>query len=142
MNRLANWDSHLVDFARGVVGEDFEWGTTDCASLVRRGLVSILGEDVWREYVRVWKTRRGAWRASQKMEPEHVLKSSGAVEVGTKSAWSGDVALGKSLDDHNMVQLSLLLPARKALTSTPDRGVVIVDKLSLTEGTRFWRYGG
>jgi len=62
--------------------------------------------------------------------------------VGARFAWTGDVAIGKSLDDHDMVQVALLLPARKALTSTPDRGVIIVDKLSLTEGTRFWRYGG
>jgi hypothetical protein len=142
MDRLANWDSHLVGFARGVVGEDFEWGTTDCASLVRRGLIAMMGEDVWKKHVRIWKTRRGALAASKKTEPEHVLEVSGAVKVGTKFAWAGDVAMGKNLDDHNMVQLSLLLPTRKALTSTPDRGVIIVDKLSLTEGTGFWRYGG
>lgn len=142
MDRLPNCDTRLVDFAGDVVGEDFKWGTTDCASLVRRGLTAMMGKDVWKKHVRIWKTRRGALTASKNMEPKHVLEASGAVEVGAKFAWSGDVAIGKNSDDHDMVQVALLLPARKALTSTPDRGVIIVDKLSLTEGTRFWRYGG
>lgn len=142
MDRLANWDVNLVDFARDVVGQEFEWGTTDCASLVRRGLIAMMGKDLLKKHVGIWKTRRGALIASRHTKPEHALKASGAVKVGALYAWSGDVAVGANVDDHGMVQVALLLPTRKALTSGQEKGVIIVDKLSLTEGTRFWRYGG
>ena len=142
MDRLANWDVHLVDFAGSVVGQDHEWGTTDCASLVRRGLIAMMGKDVLKKHVGIWKTRRGALVASKKIDPADVLEASGAVEVGVRFAWAGDVAVGGSVDDHGMVQLALLLPSRKVLTSTPDRGVFIIDRLGLAEGTRFWRHGG
>lgn len=141
MNRLANWDTHLVSFARDVVGREFEWGVTDCATLVRRGLIEMLGRDVLKGHHRVWKTRRGALMASR-VKPQDALKASGAERVGNKFAWSGDVAVGRRVDDHGMIRVALLLPTRKALTSTPDLGVIIVDRLSLTKGTRFWRYGG
>lgn len=142
MDRVSNWDTHLVAFAEEVVGQEFEWGTTDCASLVRRGLIAIMGKDVLKKYVGAWKTRRGALTASRRVKPEHALKASGAVRVGTRFAWSGDVAVGANTDGHDMVQVALLLPTRKVLTSTPEKGVFISDKLSLTKSTRFWRYGG
>jgi len=142
MDRLANWDVHLVGFANEVVGQGHEWGTTDCASLVRRGLITMMGKDVLKKHVGIWKTRRGALVASKKIDPADVLEASGAVEVGIRFAWAGDVAVGGNVDDHGMVQLALLLPSRKALTSTPDEGVFVFDRLGLSEGTRFWRYVG
>ena len=140
MDRVENWDSCLVRLARAVEGQPFEWGRTDCATLARRGLTTIYGRDVWAGHVGTWKTRRGALGSAGRTDPENALRASGAVPVPPNYAWSGDVALGASLDAHGMPRVSLLLPNRKALTSTPDRGVVVVDKLSLTEGTEFWSY--
>lgn len=142
IERLPNWDVRLVAFAREMSGQVFEWGSTDCASLVRRGLIAMMGKDVLKKHIGIWKTRRGALLVSRHTKPDGALKASGAVRVGMGYAWSGDVAVGASTDGHNMAQVALLLPTRKALTSTPEMGVIIVDKLSLTKGTRFWRYGG
>ncbi|KKN45116.1 hypothetical protein LCGC14_0686180 [marine sediment metagenome] len=140
LERVENWDSRLVEFAREVTDQPFEWGVTDCASLARRGLEVVFGLDLWRGHVGTWKTRRGALGVSGRTEHQEALRASGAVEVGKHYAWSADVALGDSVDDHGMLQVALLLPTRKAMTSTPERGVLIVDKLSLAEGTTFWRY--
>lgn len=139
-NRVDNWDRRLVEFAATVVGRPFKWGQTDCASIVRRGLTQVFSQDVWKGHVGEWKTKRGALGVSGRTEPQEALRASGAVEVGKHYAWSGDVALGDSVDDHGMLQVALLLPTRKAMTSTPENGVVIVDKLKLAEGTTFWRY--
>ncbi len=140
MEPVENWDSRLVELAREVVGEPFEWGVTDCASLVRRALKVMYGRDVWKGHVGEWKTLRGAVGVNGRTDRQEALRSSGAVEVAKSYAWSGDVALGASEDDHGMLQVAVLLPTRKAMTSTPRDGVVIVDKLSLAEGTTFWRY--
>lgn len=142
MNRLHNWDTWLVEFAIKMIGQPFKWGQTDCATLVRNGLRSIYGRDVWRGHVGIWTARRGALIVSNRTKPKMALRASGAVETHTKHAWSGDVALGPSMDAHGMFQLSLLIPNRKALTSTPETGVIVVDTLSLTKGTRFWHYVG
>jgi len=97
---------------------------------------------VWKRHVGIWRTRRGALRVSGRTDRQDALRASGADEVGKHHAWSGDVALGANVDDHGMVQVALLLPTRKVMTSTSERGVFVVDKLDLSEDTRFWRYGG
>ncbi len=140
--RIENWDSRLVEYAKEVDGQAFEWGTTDCASLVRRGLIVIMGDDPWKRAVKTWKTSRGALGIAERVDHQEALRASGAVEVGKHYAWSGDVALGPSEDEHGMIQMALLLPTRKAMTSAPDTGVIIVDRATMAEGTRFYRYGG
>ncbi len=141
LERVENWDRRLVEFTNEVNGQAFEWGTTDCASLVRRGLSLMFGRDVWKKHVGEWKTKRGALGVSGRTDYEDALRASGAVEMGIHYAWSGDVALGPSEDDHGMLQIGLLVPTRKILTSTPEVGVAIADKLRVEEGTRFYRYG-
>ena len=138
---VANWDRRLVEFAAVVVGQPFEWGQTDCVSLVRRGLQLMFNEDVWKGHVGEWKTKRGAITVSGKTDYEDALLTSGGVEVGYHYASSGDVALGPNEDEHGMLQMALLVPTRKVITATPEVGVALVDKLRLEEGTRFYRYG-
>ena len=138
---VANWDRRLVEFAREVIGQEFEWGLTDCVALVRRGLQVEFGVDVWEGHVGKYKTKRGAVTVAGKTDYEDALLTSGAVEVGFHYGTSGDVALSPREDEHGMLSMALIVPSRKALTSTPSEGVVIVDKLRLEEGTRFFRYG-
>lgn len=143
MMRVENWDTELVMFAREVCGAPFEWGTTDCATIMRRGLIATLGTDPLKGRLGSWTTRAGALRAFNRIafSPAITLSDSGARTVGEKFAWSGDVAVGEALDDNRLPAIALLLPGRKALVSTPELGVIIVDRLSLTQGTTFWRYG-
>ncbi len=141
LEHIENWDRWLVEFARAADGQAFEWGRTDCASLVRRGLQTIFGKDVWKGHVGTWKTRRGALGVSGRTDYVDALLASGAVEVGFHFAWSGDVALASREDEHGMFSTGLLVPTRKVLTSTPREGVVLLDKLQLEPGTKFYRYG-
>ncbi len=141
LEHVENWDRRLVEFARAEDGREYEWGLTDCAALVRRGLQSVFGEDVWKGHVGTWTTRRGAVTVAGKTDYEEALLASGAVEVGFHYAWAGDVVLGGSEEQHGMLTVGLLVPTRKVITSTPRLGVVIVDKLSLEIGSKFFRYG-
>jgi hypothetical protein len=141
LERVENWDRRLVEFVRLMNGQPFEWGRTDCATLVRRGLKTEFGEDVWKGHVGTWKTKRGALGVSGRTDYEDALRASGATEVGIHYAWSGDVALASREDDHGMFSTGLLVPTRKVLTSTPETGVVLLDKLQLQPGTKFFRYG-
>jgi hypothetical protein len=138
---IANWDRWLVEFARAEDRLPFEWGSTDCVSLVRRGLQTVFDVDVWDGHVGKYKTKRGAVTVAGKTDYEAALLASGAVEVGYHFGTAGDVALSPKEDEHGMLSMAMLVPSRKALTSTPTEGVVIVDKLRLEEGTRFFRYG-
>ena len=128
-------------FAQAVQGRRFVWGRTDCATLTRRGLIQVLGEDPWKDRVRKCTGKRAALEIMKTLgNPEDVLYATGAVEVGHLFGTSGDVALGPVLDDHGLVALSLMLPTRKALVSTKELGVLVLDKLDLPGDTRFFRY--
>ena len=138
--RRTNWDVCLIRFASVAKGQAFEWGRTDCAHLARRALFTMLGRDPWDGYVGKWKTRRGALTVAKRTAYPECLNLSGAVEVGDKYATSGDIAVGPTPDRHGMVQMAVVLPGRMAMTSSPDKGV-IVDRLhGFKVGTRFWRY--
>ena len=139
--KIENWDVWLVAFANAAWGQRFVWGRTDCATLTRRGLATILGNDPWKGHVRSCRSKRAALEIMKSLEePENVLSATGAVEVGHHFGTSGDVALGPVLDDHGLVALSIMLPGRKVLVSTKEFGVLVLDKLNLPEGTRFFRY--
>lgn len=138
---MANADLWLVRFARAAQGQPFEWGRTDCATLARRALTTILGRDPWEGEVGEWTTQTGALRVFKRTDPEIALRASGAVEVGRYFATSGDVALGPQSDSMGLPAIYVLVPIRKVLTSNPDKGVIIASADELDPDTRFWRYG-
>lgn len=141
MNRIHNWDVSLVRFAQLVEGDVFEWGRTDCASVVRQALMQILGVDPWKGCLGTWKTKTGALRVFKRTEPQDVLESTGAVRVGTLFATAGDVALGRGVDARGLLGLAMVLPSNKVLTSTPEKGVYIVGGRGFGTDVRFFRYG-
>ena len=141
MERVHNWDVWLVRLAQAAEGQDFEWGRTDCVSLVRRALTQMLGEDPWRRALGTWTTKVGAIRVFKRTRPQIVLRATGATRVGTLFATTGDVALGRGGDHDGMLQLGMVLPSRKILTSTLDQGVFIVGGERFSPDVRFFRYG-
>lgn len=138
--RIENWDSWLVRFALAAKGQRFVWGRTDCVTLTRRGLTQMLGVDPWQGHVKKFKTKRAALLEMNDIDPEITLRDTGATEAGYHFGTSGDVALGPTRDRHGLIAVSLLLPGRKALVSTQELGVLILDKLELPSETRFFRY--
>jgi hypothetical protein len=140
--RVENWDTFLVKFATEVRDTEFEWGVTDCVTIMRGGLKAILGYDPFSGHLRVWKSKTGALRAFNNIafSPSIILAETGAEGILPNFAWSGDVAVGPETDENGLPAISILLPGRKALVSTLETGVIIIDKLALTKGTEFWRY--
>lgn len=141
MNKIENWDSFLVEYANNMVGKEFVWGKTDCATLARRGLMVILGRNPWRGHIKVWRSKAAALRASKTVDPIAIFNDSGAREIDRGFISAGDIAIGPEIDSHGMFRFSLLVPTRKALSSWTEQGVILIDHLHLPIGTRFWRYG-
>lgn len=137
--RVENWDTRLVELVGDVRGEPYEWGRTDCVSLARRALTEILGRDPW-EDVGSWTTKTGAVRVAKKTEPLVALSDTGAVEVTAGFATSGDVALGATIEASGLPMMSVLVPRAKALYSTPETGVHVIDRSLLSPETRYFRY--
>ncbi len=140
IQRVANWDTRLVQFARTHLGRDFRWGATDCVTLTRRAVGVILGFDPFGDDLPKIRSKKTALKLKGLDAVECVL-SSGAVEQGWHFGWSGDVAVGPGVDAHGLPAVSVLLPQRRALVSTAEKGVIVVDKLDLPKGTRFFRHG-
>ena len=140
MQRIHNWDVALVEFALDAQGQQFNWGWTDCASLARRGIIHILGEDVWFPYIGRWNTQIGALRIFKKLDIGRVLKRTGAHEVTSKFACAGDVAVGPNRDINGLIQIAIILPSHKVLTSSIENGVTIEYTDTFVEKTKYWRY--
>ena len=138
--RIQNWDVWLVAFANAAVGKPWKIGKTDCVTLTRRALTQMLGRDPWDGVVRHWTTLKKARQVAGQLDALDVLESTGALEVGWHFGTAGDIALGPPDEDYGLPGLSIIVPQRHALISTKDRGVELIDKLTLPEGTRFYRY--
>ncbi len=143
MVRVDNWDSRLVEFALDMEGRKFQWGRTDCVTLTRRGLNALYGRDPWKRSVPTWKGKVSALKMSQEFEGAKAADflATSAEEIASPFATSGAIALAPTRDEHGLPGMSILLPGRKVLISTPQTDALIIDKLLLPEGTRFFTYG-
>jgi hypothetical protein len=138
-------DPHMNLFrvAFASVGSEYRVGHTDCATLTRRCLTSMLGRDPWDGYVPRWNNGRTALKAAHSVDgPVTALTDTGASEVMRGGVKAGDVAVGPDGDTDRVPQLSILLSEGHALVSRPDVGVCVVGVADLLEGTRFFRYEG
>lgn len=139
--RVPNWDTALVEFALEVDGEPFEWGRTDCVSIVRLALSRMYGgTDPLDGHIGSWTTKRGALRVSKNTDALDALKRAGFVEVAPVYATTGDVALGATADACGAPAVSIVLPMRMMLVSTPEHGVRMVHRDDINPGTRYWRH--
>lgn len=100
MGRVINWDVELVKWAEQEVGQQFEWGYSDCCSLVRRALSVMYGRDLCAG-TPPYRSLLGARRALQQTGGAvTVLKNLGALEVsGPGFLQTGDIAVGPPVED-------------------------------------------
>ena len=138
MDRIERWDSELTYFAERVRRDDYAWGQTDCASIVRRGLMLLYGKDIWKGAVPSYRSIKGAVRVAGSHDIIEVLEGTGAKEIQPGFATAGDVAV-LSDPEYPLPRVALLIMGRKALVSDPDKGVSIIDHLLLND-PRFFRY--
>jgi len=99
--RTVCWDADLVIYVKSVIDEPFEWGRTDCATLVRHALKAMYGKDVLRG-VGSWRTLAEARRAVKRIGPyETFFKSKGCEEWSPAYRQRGDVAILPSGGDRD-----------------------------------------
>jgi len=90
--RAMTWDTNLVLYVDSIVGQPFEWGRTDCATIVREALRSMYGKDMLG--IGTWTTKTGATRMLKKIGSYNdALAGAGAHEVPIRFRQRGDVAI-------------------------------------------------
>lgn len=87
---LAKGKARLSDYANSVRGAPFEWGTTDCACIVRDSLNALSGS---RTFKQSWKTQRGARGAETRENGFNGALSGFCDVVHPRFIDAGDVAI-------------------------------------------------
>ena len=131
--RLRNWDVRLFHWADGVVGRSFEWGVTDCASLVRAAHVVMHGVDVFKWPV--YKSLKGAMSAKDKVGGIRKALKKDCVRVGIKFARSGDIVLIRHKGEEGMG----VVVGTNVVGSHPDYPVTFVPLSVLPRSASVWR---
>lgn len=139
-NRIRNYEIELVKFANNIVGKEYEWGSTDCGSIVLSGLEIILNDFSRLSKLPRWFSMQEALHQYKHVDINNILENTGAFGVDRSFIGAGDVAVSPNKVDGGIPSLSLVLPLRKILVSTPETGVMISHFNELDENTRFWRY--
>ena len=104
------------------VGRDFEWGTTDCCSLVRTALSYVLGLGDPFPFLN-YRSRSQALRAiRQTGGPRAVLERHGFTEFALCHARTGDVLIAGRSDP--LANVGIVIGG-KWLTSGPEDGVIL-----------------
>ncbi len=131
--RLRNWDVRLFAWADDVVGRSFEWGLTDCASLVTSSHVAMYGEDVFRWPV--YKSLKGAMSAKEKVGGIRKALKKDCAKVGIKFARSGDIVLIRHKGEEGMG----VVVGTNVVGSHPDYPVMFVPLSALPRNASAWR---
>lgn len=130
--RATNWEQRLARWVRTQRGRPFEWGETDCVSLVRGAVAIVRGETPWRlaggaSRAEGWYTTvRGAREAyAATGGVERVLCDDiGAAPVGHAYVTTGDIVASDPKDDEPWGAVGVVLDIR-VLSSDPERGVTL-----------------
>lgn len=117
----------LLRWAAEEAGKPLVWGETDCASLVRRGLSVLFGED--RLYrIPAWTSAKEALRALRAEGPASRILEDAGYAPSERSPVTGDVAVGNGGRDFGLVVFGRVLTAG-------DSRVVLYDARRLRPGT-------
>ena len=137
--RVGDWNERLVAYANSVNGAPFQWGVTDCASLVRYALRAMYGRDLLRG-MGSYRSSPSALRVGRQVGPVGAyLRDRGFQAVGLAFAQSGDTVVFRGLD-RGHPQLGVVVSGR-LLVSDPDTDVVL-HRLPIgawPKGTKLWR---
>lgn len=121
--RVFNWDHKLVRFAEQERGRSYEWGETDCASLVRRAMDIMYGEDKFPNAPN-WTTEVGAKRALGKIDNvNQCIIDIGGEDVHKNFRRNGDIVTGID-NNENFPGMGVVVDV-EVLTSSPEYGVYL-----------------
>jgi len=136
--RKKNFEIELVKYANEINNSPFEWGVTDCATIVRKSIEIMLGEDIFD--LPLWDSLKTARSIVRDLNILKLMGDVGGLPITLSYAHTGDIGLYPNLDDNGLPQFCVVLPRRKILISTIHKGVEITELYSLLENTTFWRY--
>ena len=139
MKRVPNWSQKLVAFAIEQRELAFEWGRTDCGSLVRRGLELVWGEPILGgpDY---WSIASAEDTMKTLGEAATFFESQGAASELLSRASGGDVVIRPGIDD-GLPRLGLFLYPEGVLTSDPEHGPHVIKPYELKRRSRLYKFG-
>ena len=135
---ISNWNQKLVRWAIEQRHLPFEWGVTDCGSLVRRGLELITGAPVLN--VPNYSDEAEAERVMKKLGPAaQFFESHGAKADRLNRAASGDVVIRPGVDD-GLPRLAFVLYPEAVLTSDPENGPHVIRSTELRKRSLLYKF--
>lgn len=137
---VVNWDVEVVLYINSIRGADFEWGKTDCLSVVRGTLIKIYGEDLWAG-LGSWDSIRVVKNLNDVVDIPSFLVDTGARLVDSvQFLRTGDIGVVPA-DDDGLPSILVVTPSRRILTSSQETGVVLLNSFSFNDDVAWWRYG-
>ncbi len=138
MRRVRTWDVDLQTWAGSLIGEPFQWGTTDCVSIIIEAQRLIYGADMF--HLPKWKSRLKALRTLAEVKSIRAVLRKYADPVGRGFLQMGDIVLLKNGCDVLGTDGLMLVVRDYALFTNPETGVIRVPLEAIPKkGTTFWR---
>lgn len=126
LDRTFNFEAKLFDWSRDLLGQEYEWGETDCGTLMIASQRVMHSEPVF-ESVDNYTTEIGAKRALTKVGGVRALMlDNGGSEIEFNFRQPGDIIVTPESDDSDFPWFSIVIDY-DAFTSSPSRGVVMLD---------------
>lgn len=132
--RHPNWDLRLRRWAKEMLGKEYKWGKTDCASLVVDGVNTMYEDDVLP--LQTYKDRQEAMRTLSTIGNVHDEFLDVGGEIQRSYVTCGDVFVGESLSDE--IFLALVL-RNELITSHENSGVFRVSMRQFNSNGKFYR---
>lgn len=137
MNRVRTWDVDLQAWAASLIGEPFQWGRTDCASIAIEAQRLMYGADVF--HLPKWKSKAKALRTLESAKGIRAVLRKHAQQVGRGFLQMGDIVLVKNGCDVLETDGLMLVVRDYALFTNPETGVIRVPLEALPKRATFWR---
>ena len=136
---IANYEVRLSEWVKHKLGMAYEWGKTDCGTIVREGLFLILDRDPF-PYVPDWKSESESRKIWDEMGGvDHAFLGFGAQKIGANYVQTGDVAI---LEIGRFLTAALVIGNNKILFSSEDKGIEArnITPAMLKLNIRFYRF--
>ncbi len=136
MERVRNWDIKIVVEIGPLVGSEFVWGKTDCATILRKTMKVMYGEEVFKDVERLrYRSLSGALKTFKRLGSiGDIIENTGGVVIQPQVVTDGDIAVD---DDYKGVQNVAIRIGSRWIVSNPELGIVesrrtfAVDKVTM-----------
>ena len=136
---IANYEGKLAEWARHKLGMAYEWGKTDCGTLVREGLFLILDRDPF-PYMPGWNSEGESRKIWDEMGGvDHAFLAFGAEKIESSYAQTGDIAV---LEVDKFLTAAMAIGDNKLLFASTDKGIFTrnITPALLKLNIRFYRF--